>query len=517
MAKNKLEEKVEKLASSEVDTFIRHNENKQTTGRNVRPVIESWADELDNIASSTDREEASPEDFQRINKAINTLRNILKSKDDELTYFMVNAPKKFWDTLRYVFDDTFKQRNYDPQPLTKYEIPGYAPQRMGLKPSPKKEKPGSNIPDEPKLNLTRLPKDNGPRFDREEYMQSRTAQEQLRKQKEAEEKELKEKEEREKQELEDKKIEERLEQEKRDNPMGFAVNIPKEKLDKYINGQVEVERGQSAQPRQHQFTRPGHTQIDSNVNNDSSSQGKNSSNSLAGLWEQVAIISGKILEKELKMIKGLNSNSIENIPAIAVYCETIIDKLSQNQPVDGISLKEAVGAQFALLTSPPSREIIKDLIPQGARDLYTRDMILDVANINKAYRYILELNFDNITARDIFGIKVLLLENAQVIVENAKSLVKADLAEKQYTANRIETLQRIKAQYLEAYKTEDDSRVTSKVTDLFHKNSKESFTDDAVETIILKYLDDTVKTKAYNKTKLLVNAIKRLNGYVREN
>jgi hypothetical protein len=466
MAKNKLEEKVEKLASSEVDTFIRRNENKQTTGRNVRPVIESWVDELENIASSTDRDEASPEDFQRIRKAANTLRNILKVKDDELTYFMVNAPKKFWDTLRYIFDDTFTQRTYDPQPLTKYEIPGYAPQRMGLKPSLGKEKPGSNIPDKPKMNLSRVPKNPEPSFDLDKHRQGRT---------------------------------------------NHVVN--KEELevtDPGILSRIRKQHDADAEEVQEEVP----VEIELSKREDTGM----SQDDFIEIWHRIAICAQHIFVEEQSILNDLDDSSIQDmLPKIASYAQSIIDKVSTSDLIDSNSLKEAIRTPFESLKK--SKNVMENLVPSGARTVFTQDMDQAITEIMRAYNNIIEFNFDGIDKRNLNSKIVPLLDNASTLVDSSKNLVKADLVQKQLFAARVEKIESIKKQYEVAANTGNDNGVRDKISDLFHnpksKLIPEKMSDDNIIKYIMGYLKVTIKSAAYRRTRLLVNAIKRLNGYVR--
>ena len=59
--------------------------------------------------------------------------------------------RNFGALLRYIFEDTFTPRTYDPQPLTKYEILQHLNQVVGMKPEPKKKPVDTSIP-KPKKN-----------------------------------------------------------------------------------------------------------------------------------------------------------------------------------------------------------------------------------------------------------------------------------------------------------------------------------------------------------------------------
>ena len=501
MAKNKLEEKVEKLASNKVDTFIKHNENKKTTGRNVRPVIESWVDELEDIASSTDKEEAPEEDFQRIRKAANTLKNILKSKDDELTYFMMNAPKRFWETLRYVFDDTFTQRNYDPQPLTKYEVPGYAPQRMGLKPSrTPNEEVGSNIPDKPKVVIHRVPKDNVPRFDKNELMRSRS-EEEARKKKEAEEKEAKEREAKEKEELESQQEKDKREFES--NPSAYSFSLFLRSLNDLKN-KVPVEV--NAEQKKEEYKRPLGFNNPSEVTKD-----------YKAFYGKVNKILSGMLTSEIDISKGMAENGLPTVlVSITGVCDKIGEKLKEfNGNI--ISRNEALFKNNILPLLSDLIEFkgrVEAIRPHKVKDFYTKEMDEAVDIIQQNYNNMITVN--EVPDNSNFKMSDVLSEfpkNIEAIFSYSKILISLDSAFKQDSANRIAVLSQVKASYSIAAQSGDPSDIK---IDLFDNATDIDKIDNSeIIKAINVYMKNTIKTLSYNRTKILVNAIKRLNGYVR--
>lgn len=465
MPKNKLEQKVEELASSEVDTFIRRNQNKKTTGRNVRPVIQSWADELDHIASTTDKHEAPAGDFQRVRKAANTLRNILKSKDDEITYFIVNAPEKFWDTLSYIINDTFTQRTYAPQPLTKYEIPGYANQRMGLKPSPKNDKPEENIPDKEPSLVPRRVKPESPNFNYSE----------LKKQREL----AKDKKDKEKQEEEDQNL----------TKEDLTLHVPQEMLNKYANQRqeetVDVE----------------------------SRQAEVEEANLSDLWKRVSIAANQIYGKEIKALRESEATKIQSeLPKAVTFCRNMISSVTKEDPVDGISLDSA--CEFPMNMLKASKDMLEDL----SSDWNTPEMDSKISKITDAYNALLDFDFFTVTRQNINGAKANILNWANQIVELGTEVVKEDHNQKLVMGYRIERVKTIRDEYANASRTGHDKDIRNKISNILHDPelaSKNKLSSNGIENLISNYLSTAIKSATYNRTKLLVNAIKRLNGYVR--
>lgn len=469
MPKNKLEQKVEELASSEVDTFIRRNQNKKTTGRNVRPVIQSWADELDHIASTTDKHEAPAGDFQRVRKAANTLRNILKSKDDEITYFIVNAPEKFWDTLSYIINDTFNQRTYAPQPLTKYEIPGYANQRMGLKPSPKNDKPNeNNIPDKEPALVPRRVKPESPNFNYSE----------LKKQRELA-KDKKEHEEQEEQEQEDQNL----------TKEQLTLHVPQEMLDKYAN-------------QHHQET----VEVENR-------QAESQEADLADLWKRVSSIANQIYMKEVKALKESEATKIQSeLPKAVTFCRNLINAVTKENPNDGISLDGA--CEFAIGMLKASKGMLQDL----SSDWNTPEMDSNIEKIKDAYNSLLDFDFFNVTTQNINGAKANILDWANQIVELGMEVVKEDHNQKLIMGYRVERAKNIRDEYGTAARKGHDKDINNKISNILHDPqlaSKNNLSNDGIANLIANYLRTSIKSATYNRTKLLVNAIKRLNGYVR--
>lgn len=477
MAKSNVEEKVNQLAETKVDSFIRRNENKLTTGRNVRPVIESWADELDRIANSTD-EDITPEEASRLKKAENALRNLLKNRDDDLTYFIVNAPKKFWGTLRYIFEDTFTPRTYDPQPLTKYEIPQHLNQVAGMKPEPKKKPVDTSIP-KPKKNPVSRGRIDHPKFKPGSHAQITTSNQ---KEDEAEEEQ-------------DDKYDDMLSNEQ----YGGIIGQSKNPID--ISEILQT----------HHQKEPVEVFSENNDQHD-----------LRSLWKMISDVSHQVMKNEEQSYGEINrwnpEKGLLEFEELTANLHAVISRIDITDknagkilgaaitPLRNRSVSSIINAHLTALEGSEELDDNRALAAAAQKAITETPLLIYGENgfsmpedkVRQA------LNVLDANVNDLNDLCRKMILNVSALQENLES--------------RLSLLKDIIDEHQRAASTGNTSVIKHRINDAFYNPKKDPayWKTAGVEQAIQRYLDTQVRTKAFKRLQLLIKAAKRLNSYVKQ-
>lgn len=378
--------------------------------------------------------------------------------------------------MRYIFEDTFTPRTYDPQPLTKYEIPQHLNEVEGLNPSPKKKPVSNSIPkNKPSLVRGR----NKPKLKPGAYSHTSSNQ----------------------QEVEDKKEEEEQKEEE---------------------AKISEEKGEDISAW-FQSRQQNHEQNKVEIPDLVEIGNKPREYNLSSLWESIASISQQIIRKEEQVYEKISQLNPENglifIQDQAANLHSVISRLDIT---DGNAAQVLNNAIAPLRKLSIDNLISSSLLEQdGSEELDDNSRLAQSAQNEIINTKLLDYGTSGFAMREneVIKLKNELDAYANDLSDLCKKMILNYSAMQSNMESRIILLKEISEEHRRAATTGNLSEIKHRISDGFYNAKKDPgyWKAQGIEQAIQSYLTTHIKIKAFKRAQLLVRAAKRLNRYVEQN